>query len=190
MGLSVLIAEPGDILRTGLHTIFATDKRVASLYEASNPEELQKHLRSSVLDLIIVNQVLASDITILPPHRFVLLTSEFNISTFLMAYKHGAQGYLLENSQMELFHTILGLPKGTFLIEPALTANIVAYLTHDIRLLIKEELLTPREKEIVGLLREGIDRHTIAEQLSISNATLKTHIKNIFRKRVNTAVMR
>jgi len=186
MGLSILIAEPRDILRTGLHTIFATDERVTTLCTASTTEELQRHLRSGRVDLIIVNQSLVPDIAALPSHRFVLLTSEFNISTFLMAYKHGAKGYLLENSQMELFLTILSLPRGTFLIEPALTANVVAYLTHDIRLLVKEELLTPREREIVALLREGIDRHTIAEQLNISQATLKTHIKNIFRKRVDT----
>ncbi len=99
-----------------------------------------------------------------------------------MACKHGAKGYLLETSQAELIRVILGMPPGSFLIEPALTVNIVEYLTSDMRLMIKEELLTPREKEIVGLLREEIQRSTIAEQLNISGATLKTHIKNIFRK--------
>jgi DNA-binding NarL/FixJ family response regulator len=188
MSFRILIAEPRDILRTGLHTIFARDERVTTLYEASNSEELQKHLRSSPIDLIIVNQAMVSDITTLPSHRFALLTPEFNITTFLMAYKHGAKGYLLENSQAELFRTLLSLPYGTFLIEPSLTANIVEYLTNDARLLVDEELLTPRERQIVGLLREGIDRPTIAQQLNISGATLKTHIKNIFRKRVNTTV--
>src|SRR5450631_613861 len=188
MELSVLSAEPCDILRTGLHTILATDERVATLVEVSNAEELQKHLRCCSIDLVIVNQMLVSDISTLPASRFVLLTSEFNITTFLMACKHGAKGYLLETSQAELIRVILGMPPGSFLIEPALTVNIVGYLTSDMRLMIKEELLTPREKEIVGLLREGIERSTIAEQLNISGATLKTHIKNIFRKRTATAV--
>ncbi len=43
--------------------------------------------------------------------------------------------------------------------------------------------LSPREREIMSLLREGIDRRTIAQQLHISETTLKTHIKNISRKR-------
>ncbi len=188
MELSILIAEPRDILRTGLHTILAADERVATLLEASNAEELQKHLGSSSIDLVVVNQLLVSDITLLPANRFVLLTSEFNITTFLMAYKHGAKGYLLEISQAELLRAILGLPEGAFLIEPVLATKIMRYLTDDTRLMIKEELLTPREREIVGLLREGIDRHTIACQLHISSATLKTHIKNIFRKRVDTTI--
>lgn len=185
MGLSILIAEPRDLLRTELHTIFAVDKRVARLYEAQSREELQKHLRSSSLDLIIVNQLLVADMTTLPANHFVLLASAFNIATFLMAYKHGAKGYLLESSQAELFRSIPDLPQRAFLIEPSLASNIVEYLTNDTRLLLKEELLTPREREIVNLLREGIDRHTIAQQLNISGATLKTHIKNIFRKRAN-----
>ena len=44
------------------------------------------------------------------------------------------------------------------------------------------ELLSPREREIVMLLDEGLDRRTVAGQLHISEATLKTHIKNISRK--------
>lgn len=184
MGLRVIIAEPRDILRKGLHTILAADERVGALIEVAGIEELQKQLRNGLVDLVIVNQGLISDMAILPANRFVLLTSEFNIATFLLACKHGARGYLLETSQAELFRIILGMPSGAFLIEPALTGNIIGYLANDTRLIIKEELLTPREREIVRLLREGVDRPTIAEQLNISGATLKTHIKNIFRKRV------
>src|SRR5690349_3517401 len=110
MRLSLLIAEPSDILRTGLHTIFTNDKRITNLYEASNAEELQKHLRSGLIDLAIVNQAIVSDITTLPSDHFVLLAPEFSIATFLMAYKHGARGYLLETSQVEIFRTLPGLP--------------------------------------------------------------------------------
>lgn len=190
MELSILIAEPCDILRKGLHTIIAADERVATLREASNADTLQMYLRSSPIDLVIVNQVLIADITILPAGHFVLLTSEFNITTFLMAYSHGAKGYLLETSRAELFLTILGVPPGACLIEPVLATTIVSYLSNGSRFIIKEELLTPREKEIVGLLREGVDRNTIAQQLNISGATLKTHIKHIFRKRIDTTILR
>lgn len=188
MKYSILIAEPHHILRAGLRTIFTADKRVTALYDASNTEELQNHLRGTAIDLIIVNHTLIDDITILPSNHFVLLTSEFNIDTFITAYKHRARGYLLKNSQAEYFRALINLPLGAFLIDPMLTVNIMEYLTHDRRLLVKEELLTPREREIVELLREGVDRHIIAQQLNISPATLKTHIKNIFRKRQDTAI--
>lgn len=188
MKLSILIAEPRDIIRIGLHAIFATDERVATLYGASNIKELQQYLRSSSIDLIIINETLIADMTTLPSNRFVLLTSEFDIVTFLRAYKYGAKGYLLENSRIELFRILLELPPGTFLIEPSLTANIMEYLTNKTRLLINTELLTPREREIVDLLREGIDRQTITQRLNISSATLKTHMKNISRKSGRVAI--
>jgi DNA-binding NarL/FixJ family response regulator len=44
------------------------------------------------------------------------------------------------------------------------------------------QLLSPREREVVSLITEGVDRRTIARQLHISEATLNTHIKNIARK--------
>ncbi|HLG62482.1 MAG TPA: response regulator transcription factor [Ktedonosporobacter sp.] len=188
MKYSILIAEPHYLLRTGLRTIFSADERVTTLYDAANPEELQSHLRGKAIDLIIVDQTLIDDITTLPSDHFVLLTSEFNIDMFLNAYKHRAKGYLLKNSQAEYFRALINLPHGAFLIDPTLTVNIMEYLTHDRRLLVKEELLTPREREIVELLREGTDRQIIAQQLNISPATLRTHIKNIFRKRQEMAI--
>lgn len=185
MKLNILVAENREILQKGLYAFFVADRRVATVYEASSVEELHNHLRNSAIDLIIINNTMVSDITLLPANRFVLLVPEFNLTTFLVAYNHGAKGYLLETSQAELFRTLLSLTPGGFLIEPSLTANIVEYITNDTRLLVKEELLTPREKEIMGLLRKNIDRNTIARQLNISRTTLKTHIKNISRKRTN-----
>jgi DNA-binding CsgD family transcriptional regulator len=46
----------------------------------------------------------------------------------------------------------------------------------------EDDLLSPREKEIVGLLRRGLPSKVIAEQLSISNHTVKTHIQRIYKK--------
>lgn len=188
MELHVLIADPRDILRVGLRTILATDKHIECLYEAANQEELQTYLRTKSLDLIFVNQALISNMAIFPRGRFVVLTSVLDYAVFQEAYKHGARGYLLENTPMDLLCTVLNLPKGTFLIEPALAINILEHLSCDARFAIKDELLTPREREIISLLRNGIDRPSIARQLHISGATLKTHIKNISRKRETIAV--
>ena len=46
-----------------------------------------------------------------------------------------------------------------------------------------ETSLTPREREIVRLLREGLDRSSIARRLCIAETTLKTHMQNIAKKR-------
>jgi DNA-binding NarL/FixJ family response regulator len=182
--LSILIAEVRDIVRTGLRTIFLTDERIEQIYEASNKDDLRYYLNMSPpLDLIIVNEALIWDITLLPQQHFIILTDELNIQALQAAYKQQAKGYLLENASIELLRVALGLPEGAFLLEPTITTDVLKYLTNDMRFSIEDDLLTRREKEIIELLRKEIDRRSIAQQLHISEATLKTHIKNIARKR-------
>jgi DNA-binding NarL/FixJ family response regulator len=187
--LNLLIAEPHDILRRGLCTIFIEDESVEQVYEVATREDLEEHLQANSLDLLIVNQSLLPDVTLLPSGRFVILTPEFDVITFKIAYEHKARGYLLQSTSVELLKATLRLAEGAFLIEPALTAQIMQYIFTNSRFAVKEELLTPREREIMALLREGIDRYTIAQQLHISEATLKTHIKNIARKRESVSLI-
>ena len=185
-GLNVLIAEPHDILRMGLRVIFAEDERVAHIYEAATSQNLQTYVQNRSVDLLIVNQSLVTDITSLPRGRFVIIAEEIDMSMFQIAYKHGARGYLLANTPADLLLATLRLTDEAFLIGPTIAAQVIEYFSSDSRLLVREELLTPREKEVVALLREGVDRPTIARLLSISEATLKTHIKNIMKKREET----
>jgi DNA-binding NarL/FixJ family response regulator len=181
--LNLLIAEPCDLPRTGLCTIFQNDERVEHVYEAATKEDLQTCLRTSSFDLVIANPSLMTDLTMLPRGRFVIVAEAFDKMAFKMAYTCGAKGYLLYTTPAEILRTTLDLAEGGFLVEPILSVEIVKDLSSQSRFAIKEELLTRREREIVRLLREGVDRHTIAQQLYISEATLKTHIKNIMRKR-------
>ena len=182
MEKKVLLAEPCELLRIGLRTTLLDDARVAHIYEASTPGNFKTQLRSCPVDLVIVNQMLITDISQLPKGKFVILTAEPDISVLKAAYKYGARGYLSENVSAELLKILLGSSEETFLLEPALTPLVMNSLCGGSFSSIKDELLTPREKEIIQLLREGIDRQTIAKQLCIAEATLKTHIKNI-RKR-------
>ena len=191
MGIQILIAESRDILRTGLRAIFVADERIEQIYEVSNRNDLHNHLHAAPpLDLIIVNESLISDITMLPQERFIILAAELDIIVFQAAYKQRAKGYLLENSSAEILLTTLSLPNGAFLIEPTIVLDILDHFSCDKRFTIKQELLTPREKEITQLLRDGTDRRTIAKCLHISEATLKTHIKNITRKREQHTTLR
>src|SRR2546421_6296565 len=109
MGLHVLIAEPRGILRMGLRTIFADNPLVEQVYEATTSEELQKHLTSYFLDLVIIHQSLITDIKILPRGHFVLLASVPDRNMFLAALDYGACGYLLENTPADLMQKTLGL---------------------------------------------------------------------------------
>lgn len=187
MELKVLIAESSDILRRGLRTIFDDGQNGVQIYEAATKEALQTQLRSKQLDFIVVNQALITDMTILPYGQFILLTTEFDIDILQQAYRCGARGYFLEKTSAELLRSALWAEKGSILLEPTLASSLMDYAISGLHVPVQEKLLSPREREIVDLLRHGIDRRTIAKTLCISETTINTHIQRIRRKKYKSS---
>jgi len=182
MGQNILIAEPCELLRIGLRTIFAGDQRVSNIHEATTSKGLETHFRSHRIELVVVNQSLITDVTLLPMGSFVILASKMDMAILKAAYKQKGRGYLSENVSSDLLLAVLDYNERSFLIEPSLMPWVMDGLVGKAFATLNEELLTPRETEIVKLLRDGLDHHTIARTLCIAEATLKTHIKNIARK--------
>src|SRR5450631_3337040 len=183
---NILIAEPCELLRIGLRTIFYEDIHVSNIYEASTREGLSSQLRNCTLDLVIVNQSLITDMKALPQGRFFILANKADVATLRLGCKHGIRGYLSEKISMDLLRITFSSfveSDESLLIDPSLAPWIMNISLGGTLLPVREELLTSREREIVGLLREGFDKHTIARNLCIAETTLKTHIKNIRRKR-------
>lgn len=96
MGKKILIVEPRNLVRKGLHAIFEEDDRVSNVYEATTLEELKKQLLACLPDLLVIHQSLVTDIKQLPRDKFVLLIDEVDINMLLAAYKHQARGCLSE----------------------------------------------------------------------------------------------
>lgn len=155
MGQSIMIAEPSELLRTGLRTIFAEDKRISIIHEATSSRGLETQLRSHRVDLVVVNQSLITDMMLLPQGDFVILTDRLNMAILKAAYKHRGRGYLSLNVSAELLRIVLDCGENAFLIEPCLTPWIMNCLFGGAFPTLNEELLTPREKEIIRLLRDG-----------------------------------
>lgn len=182
MKFVVLLAESQNVLRCGLKSIFLEDSSVCTVDEVKSEIDLRMYLRRSSPDLIVVNQSLISDISLLRSQRFLILAEEPDIKRLQTAYRYDACGYLSINAHAELFRSALRSTEQTFLIEPTLGPWLMEALFYNIQPTIKEDILTPREKEIVGLLREGLGSPQIADQLGIAETTLKVHLKNITRK--------
>ncbi len=187
MSLKIVIAETQEVLRLGLRSILAADVRVSEVYEVMDERELQRSVLRYAPDLIVVNQDLVVDISILHTERFVIIANELDLAKLKAAFEYGAAGYLSVNVSAALLCNLLCSNPPAFLIEPALVPLVMEHVFNQKHSpLLDETLLTPREKEIVLLLREGIDRSSIASQLCITEATLKTHLKNIARKHTTT----
>lgn len=183
MGQKILVASIRDLLRFGLRTAFKDECHSDDIYEATTHEELRRLLMTRSFDLVIIQESLVPDMRCLAKVNFVLITTTPSLETFQQAYQHGGRGYVSENVNADLLRSILYLEKGTFFLDPALFPWMMEHMLHKQE--IREELdsLSPRERQIFDMLQDGEDRRVIARKLSISESTLKTHIKNINRKR-------
>lgn len=183
MSIGVLVAEPDDRLRAKLRTIVAEDTHVTSVYEATNEANLTRQLLSLRIDLLVTNQILITNIGAFPLGDFIVLAAEPDIAALKKAYLHQARGYLSMQSSPKMLQYLLEQKERVFTLDPLFIPWAMEYLFRSPLAGIKESLLTPREREIVEHLRKGYNRPEISDLLSISESTLKTHIKNIARKR-------
>jgi len=182
----ILIADTRNVFRAGLRTIFLDNSEVVHVDEAVTNEELRQQIKTRKPDFIVTHQSLIKGINemkLLAPHTFIILAAEPNKNMLFTAYSYGARGYLSENTLPSLLLTACTLPLGDFLLEPAFTSWILNYTCSDILPVNNSTaLLTQREHEIFQLLHKGLTNCSIADQLTISEATVKTHIASIFRK--------
>lgn len=119
-----------------------------------------------------------------PEIQVVMLTVSDDDASLLQAIQLGARGYLLKNLNAEEFLDMLaGLQRG----EAALTRQMTARLLNGLARQSQRqpgpaERLTPREIELLRLVAEGLPNKAIAQRLSVSENTVKYHMKNILQK--------
>lgn len=110
-----------------------------------------------------------------PGSRFIVLTTYQGDVQALRAIRAGAAGYLLKNMlRKDLLDTIRVVNNGKRVIPPAIAANLVEHLADD--------ALSDREIDVLRSVAAGNSNKLIAEQLSISEATVKGHMKSILSK--------
>lgn len=102
------------------------------------------------------------------------------------ALQAGASGYLLKDQPAELtLRQLQNIADGQPPLSPAMARRLVQYFQgrqqSDVAP-VAEEALTPREREVLGLLARGFTLSDIARQLEISRHTVGDHVKNLYRK--------
>jgi DNA-binding NarL/FixJ family response regulator len=120
------------------------------------------------------------------PIRIVMLTT-FDLESYLYeALKLGVSGFFLKDDPAEqLIAGIRAVVAGASLLAPALTRRIVeAYVRAPAPGAVDERLapLTPREREVLELVAEGLTNAEIAARLVVGEATVKTHVGSILTK--------
>jgi two-component system NarL family response regulator len=182
--IRVLIADDHITVLEGLGSIISRQADMAVVAQASNGAEVValwgKHhpdvtlidLRMPKLDGVgVIEKIRQQD----PAARLIVLTTFDTDADLLNAMKAGAKGYLLKDlGRAELLDSIRRVHRGETCLPPSLVQKLTTS--------IHREALTSREVEVLQLLADGKSNKEISTALSISEATVKSHLGNIFRK--------
>ncbi|HLC35243.1 MAG TPA: response regulator transcription factor [Anaerolineales bacterium] len=118
-----------------------------------------------------------------PAVQVVMLTVSDDEADLLEAMRSGARGYLLKNLKAEEFLDLLeGLARGETALTRQAASRVIHSLTQGGKSPGRGAQLTERELELLPLLVEGLANRAIAQRLSVSENTVKYHVKAILQK--------
>ena len=177
------------MMRKGLRSFLEVTRGLECIGESESGEEAielcsQLHPHVVMMDLMMPGMGGVAAIKVLhdrcPKSRVLALTSFAEPHLVQKAVNAGATGYLLKNvSASELAAAVFAAADGRTMMGPEAVQALVQ-MAVDPRPVGGD--LTPREREILALLVQGMTNYEIAQQMSISEATVRFHVGNILGK--------
>ena len=182
--IRLLTVDDHPIVRDGIARLIATQPDMEMVAEASDGQEAVEQFRKhqpdvTLMDLQMPNMngmdAIGSIRGEFPEARIIVLTTYAGDVQVVRALKAGAQGYLLKGSlRKELIETIRGVHAGQKRLSPELATGIAEHAT--------DNALTPREISVLTLIAGGNTNKEIAAQLSVTEESVKSYVKNILAK--------
>lgn len=195
--ISVVIADDQDLVRAGLRMIVEASEDIVVVGEAATgaavldlaaqqcPDVVLMDVRMPQLDGIRATRLLHQQLT--EPPRVLMLTTFDTDELVYAALRAGASGFLLKTAPpARLVEAIRCIHAGESLLAPSITRRLIeAQLTRsqpDPGRLANLETLTAREREVLVLVGRGQSNAEIAAELTVTEATVKTHVNRLFAK--------
>jgi len=191
--IKVLLVDDQHLIRQGLKALLELESDLEIVGEAGNGEEAIKlvsqlspdvvlmDVRMPIMDGVAATKKIHDNF---PAIKILVLTTFDDNSYVTAALQNGAIGYLLKDTPSEeLAVAIRGVYKGYTQLGPGIVKKLVAQFSSDL-VTSKEPPsslaeLTTREKEVLRLIASGASNKEIAQQLYISEGTVKNHVTNI-----------
>jgi DNA-binding NarL/FixJ family response regulator len=196
--IKLLLADDQDILTEGLKLLLGAEEDIEIVGTANNGKKAYDLCRIRKPDLVLMDiqmpEVNGVEATAMikkdfPQIKIIVLTT-FNDDEYIFdALKNGASGYMLKDaSPMEILEAVRTVYNGGALIQSEVAVKVIdqfsqlAKDTGDKHIDPKAELLTDREIEICRLIAEGKSNKEIADELYLSQGTVKNHITKMLLK--------
>jgi DNA-binding NarL/FixJ family response regulator len=187
--IRVLLAEDHPVVRVGLERMLGNEEGIEVVGAAQNGSEaveLTGRLRPDVvlmdLSMPVLDGIEATR-RIVAAHdgevRVVVLTSFSDRQQIMAALDAGASGYLLKDAEpQELLAGVRAAARGDAPLAPRAAREVLTARAEE----RPEVDLSPRERDVLALVAEGMPNKRIAQRLAISESTVKAHLTSIFQR--------
>jgi two-component system, NarL family, response regulator len=182
--IRILSVDDHALVRQGIAVLIGTQPDMTLVAEASNGREAVQQFRAHRPDIALMDlqmpEMNGLDTIIairgeFPDAKIIVLTTYKGDVQILRALKAGAQGYLLKSAfHKELVETIRAVHAGRKALSAEASYEIAEHATQD--------ALTPAEINVLRLIAAGNANKQIADQLSVTEETVKGRVKNILSK--------
>ena len=195
--IRVLIADDQALFRRGLFVVLAGEERIKVVAEADNGEDAVARAEQLAPDVVLMDvrmprlsgiEAARQVRDLVPTTKILMLTVSDEEDDLYEAIKAGANGYLLkEISVEEVAEAIRAVVQGQSLISPSMASKLLNEFNALARRAAQQEqvsapVLTARELEVLKLVARGLSNREVAEELFISENTVKNHVRNILEK--------
>ena len=192
--IKVLIVDDHQVVRQGLRTFLELQEDIVVIGEAGDGIQAVEMVHQYHPDVVLMDLVMprldgiaatrqvksaAADV------KVIALTSFTEDDKVFPAIQAGASSYLLKDvSPDDLVEAIRAAYQGEARLHPEITRRLMEQVSHQTTPAHEKQVdeITDRERDVVRLVAQGRSNHEIAQELVISEKTVKTHISNILSK--------
>jgi len=198
--ISVLIVDDSELVRTGLKTLLdlnaeAHGPRLRVVGEAATMESAVSETARLQPNVVLLDirlpdgsgltacrQILANDSDV----KVLILTSVIDDNLVYDAMSSGAHGYLLKEINAQgLCQALVDVAAGKFILDPTLTTRVLNLVRSGSTTTPEQNklaILSAQERRVLALVAEGKTNKEIAEQMGLSDKTVKNYLSNVFEK--------
>ncbi|GIH93444.1 response regulator [Planobispora siamensis] len=188
----VLVVDDHPVFREGVASLLSRAEGVELVGEAGSGEEAVRLSRECDPDIVLMDlhmpglggvEAIRRITGDNPDTGVIVLTMLEDDESVVAAIRAGARGYVVKGAEREaLLRAIHAVARGEALLGAAVAGKVLRRAARGAGSPAAIDALTPREREVLGLIGQGLLNHEIARRLVISERTVGNHITSIFRK--------